>query len=171
MDIFLRKIQEEDIEQYWEEGFKNPDKEMLYYTGTTSKITKEGIVSFVHKIINEEERCHFLIWNKEGKLLGEISLMDIDDENNSCIFRIAIFKSQYFGQGIGYKATKEAIRFAFEELKLHRVELEVFDYNNRAKAMYKKVGFREEGRRRDGIFINGQYHDVIIMSMLKYECN
>ena len=97
--------------------------------------------------------------------------MDIDDENNSCIFRIAIFKSQYFGQGIGYKATKEAIRFAFEELKLHRVELEVFDYNNRAKSMYKKVGFREEGRRRDGIFIDGQYHDVIIMSMLEYEWN
>ncbi|WP_301281814.1 hypothetical protein [Clostridium bornimense] len=42
MEIFLRKIKEEDIEQYWEEGFKNPDKEMLYYTRTTSKIQKWG---------------------------------------------------------------------------------------------------------------------------------
>ena len=54
-------------------------------------------------------------------------------------------------------------------MNLHRVELEVFDYNPRARAMYEKAGFKLEGTKRDAIYINNEFHDVYIMSILEEE--
>lgn len=169
MDINLRLLRIEDINGYWEVGFKNPDKDMFYYTGTTHYPTKEEIKTFVEKSTSDDERRHFLIWGKENNILGEVVLMDIDDEYRSCGFRIAIFNKENFNKGIGYKATKEALKVAFNEMNLHRVELEVFDYNPRAKAMYEKAGFKEEGIKRDALYINNEFHNVYIMSILKKE--
>jgi len=59
--------------------------------------------------------------------------------------------------------------FAFRTLNLNRVELNTFDFNRRAQKCYLKVGFKEVGRRRKARFIDGEYHDDIIMDVLKDE--
>lgn len=168
MDIKLRLLDVSDKEEYWRLGFENPDKEMFYYTGTTNYPTKEEIYSFIESSTKNEQRRHFLICNNDA-ILGEVVLMDIDDEYRACTFRIAIFNKNNFNKGIGLKATKKVLEIAFTELNLHRVELEVYEYNPRAKAMYEKVGFKIEGTKRDAIFINNEFHDVHIMSILEDE--
>ena len=168
MNIKLRLIEKNDKEEYWKAGFENPDEEMLHYTATTEKVNFEIIDKFVDKLVDDEARRHFLIIG-DDKIIGETSLMDIDFESRICGFRIALFNKEYFGMGIGYRSVYETIKYAFEELKLHRIELEVFDYNKRAKRTYEKVGFKEEGRQRDGLFFKKEYHDVILMSILEGE--
>jgi len=59
--------------------------------------------------------------------------------------------------------------FAFKNLNLNRVELKTFDFNTRAQKCYLKVGFKEVGRRRNACFVDGQYHDDIIMDILRDE--
>ena len=114
-------------------------------------------------------RKHFLICNSKDEIIGEVLLMDIDNEYKSCTYRIAIFSKDNFNKGIGYKATKEVLKYAFKSLNLHRVELEVFDYNPRAKAMYEKCGFIQEGIKRDALFLNDKFYNVFIMSILSHE--
>ncbi|MNP53465.1 Spermidine N(1)-acetyltransferase [compost metagenome] len=58
---------------------------------------------------------------------------------------------------------------AFEKLNLHRVELGVFAFNKRAIHVYEKLGFNREGVQRDLLFLNQEYHDSILMSMLEHE--
>lgn len=169
MEIKLRKLLIEDKEKYWESGFANPDIEVMYYTGTINNPTKEQVYSYIERVVEDDSREDFIIVDLNNNILGEVVLNDIDDNNRSCGFRIAIFNKNLFGQGIGYKATLEVLRVAFEELKLHRVELEVFDYNPRAKRMYEKVGFKVEGVKREGIFIENEYKDVYIMAILEGE--
>lgn len=169
MEIKLGKLSIEDKEKYWNSGFKNPDKEVMYYTGTINNPTKEQVYSYIERIVEDDSREDFIICDLDNNILGEVVLNDIDYDNRSCGFRIAIFNKDLCGQGIGYKATLEVLRVAFEELKLHRVELEVFDYNPRAKRMYEKAGFKVEGLKRDGIFIENEYKDVYIMSILEDE--
>lgn len=168
MDIKLRLLDISDKKEYWKAGFENPDNEMFYYTGTTKYPTKEEIDIFIEKSISDEERRHFLICDNDI-ILGEVVLMDIDEEYKSCSFRIAIFDKNNFNKGIGLKATRKVLKIAFTELNLHRVELEVFSYNPRAKAMYEKAGFKLEGTKRDAIFINNEFHDVHLMSILEKE--
>ena len=61
------------------------------------------------------------------------------------------------------------LRFAFEELNLHRVSLTVLDTNERAIACYRKCGFVEEGRLREDWYQEGRYHDLIVMGVLAPE--
>ena len=61
------------------------------------------------------------------------------------------------------------MRFGFHELNLHRLYLEVFDFNEKAVHMYESLGFVTEGRRRETYFTQNAFHDVIQMSMLDHE--
>jgi RimJ/RimL family protein N-acetyltransferase len=55
------------------------------------------------------------------------------------------------------------------DCNLHRVGLNVFEYNNRALASYRKIGFQEEGRVRSYIQRDGKRWDLIYMAMLRSE--
>ena len=54
-------------------------------------------------------------------------------------------------------------------MNLHRVDLQVFEFNERAIASYRKVGFREEGRLRQHMYRDGRYWDIIHMGILRHE--
>ncbi|MGV9141846.1 MAG: GNAT family N-acetyltransferase, partial [Promethearchaeota archaeon] len=71
--------------------------------------------------------------------------------------------------GFGTEASKLLVDYGFNTLNLHRIELDVFEFNKRAIKAYKKVGFIEEGRKRKSHFENGAYHDRIMMSILREE--
>ena len=59
--------------------------------------------------------------------------------------------------------------FAFETLKLHRLELDVFSFNPRAERAYLKAGFRREGVLRDAVLDGETYADDILMALLEDE--
>ena len=61
------------------------------------------------------------------------------------------------------------LRFAFEELNLHRVNLSVFEYNPRAIRSYEKAGFHHEGRQRQVLHRGGKRWDMLYMGILKNE--
>ena len=66
---------------------------------------------------------------------------------------------EYQGKGYGSEAMRKAIRICFEELNAHKVELNVFSYNENAIKMYEKVGFVLEGRRRAASYHRGQIYE------------
>ena len=101
--------------------------------------------------------------------IGNVGLHKIDWRNRHCAFGIALGEKAYWNRGFGTEATRTIVRFAFRELNLHRVELEVLDFNKRAIRAYEKAGFRHEGTRRDGYFQDGRYHDAHIMAILADE--
>lgn len=73
------------------------------------------------------------------------------------------------GRGLGSDAVRVALRYAFEELGLHRVSLRVWAFNDRALAVYRRAGFTEEGRLREVAFHAGAWHDHVLMSVLERE--
>jgi len=165
--INLTLITIQDIERYFEAGFKECDEDINYYTGTDDEFTKEMVENFVCKIVNDETRYDFLIVDKNNNILGEVVLNEIEEDSRNSNFRISLFKISLCGNGYGTQAINLIIKFAFEVLHLHRVELEVYSFNTRAEKAYCKAGFIKEGIKRDGELINGSYCDVIIMSILE----
>ncbi len=102
-------------------------------------------------------------------LIGNVGLTSIDWKNRSTTFGIMLGEKEYWGQGYGTDATRAMLRFAFGELNLHRVTLDVYDFNPRAMRCYEKVGFRHEGTKREALFRDGRFHDVHIMAILQHE--
>jgi RimJ/RimL family protein N-acetyltransferase len=104
----------------------------------------------------------------DGVLIGNCGLHHLDDTSRNAEMGIVIGEQDYWGKGYGSDAIRTFLRFAFNELNLHRVYLHVHDYNARAIRCYEKCGFRLEGREREAHFHEGRYHDVLIMAIL---CN
>lgn len=93
----------------------------------------------------------------------------LDQKNRVGKVGIVIGDRNYWGMSFGTDAMRLLVKYNFFTLNMERVELETFAFNIRAIKSYKKVGFIEEGCRRKAHFINGQYHDVIIMGLLRSE--
>jgi RimJ/RimL family protein N-acetyltransferase len=101
--------------------------------------------------------------------IGNVGLHRVDWKNRTAVFGIVLGEKAYWGQGYGTDATRTMLHFAFGELNLNRVELEVYDFNPRATRCYEKAGFRREGTRRQARFHDGCYHDSHLMAILQGE--
>lgn len=103
-----------------------------------------------------------------GRYVGEVVLNELDPNNNSCSFRIALGAPGQ-NRGLGTEATRLVLGYAFERVGLHRISLEVYSFNSRARRVYEKVGFRPEGVLRDALLWEGQRFDSHVMSILAHE--
>jgi RimJ/RimL family protein N-acetyltransferase len=82
---------------------------------------------------------------------------------------IFIGEKKFWNQGYGTEVMRLALKLGFEGMNLNRIALKVYTNNPRAIRAYEKSGFVNEGRLRQAHYANGQYHDIIIMSVLRSE--
>ena len=161
--VTLRPLDERDVEDQLRAV---QDPEQLRLTGTHRRFTRTDIVAWCRSRAGAPGRYDWAIVETDGGgWLGECALNDIDTDNESAGFRIAL--DRRLGQGLGTEATGLVLGFAFGELGLYRVELEVFDFNERAQKSYAKSGFTVEGVKRGGLLWEGVRHDVICMAALR----
>jgi RimJ/RimL family protein N-acetyltransferase len=104
-----------------------------------------------------------------GEFVGEVVLYDLDADNRSCVFRIALIGSRVFGRGFGTEAIRLILAHAFDTVGVHRVELEVYSFNPRARHVYEQVGFVREGTKRHALHWHGDWIDAEIMAVLAGE--
>ena len=100
------------------------------------------------------------------QLLGFVELDGILWNQQNGWLGIAIGERADWDQGMGQEAMELALRFIFDELNLHRISLSVFAYNERAIALYEKLGFRREGVQREALYRDGQRYDMIWYGLL-----
>lgn len=165
--IYLRTLNAEDAERYYQMLYV-PETRRL--TGTQKHYTREQIEQYVDSKASDTSSVLLLIaLNDSNDIIGDIAIQDIDSINRSSTIRIAIDQEKYQGKGYGSEALLLMLEYGFGVLNLHRIELEVYRYNERAAHVYEKLGFAREGVRRETLFYNHKYHDVIVMSMLEDE--
>lgn len=101
--------------------------------------------------------------------IGNCSIFNIDWRCRSAEVGILIGEKQLWGQGFGTKIMLGLIQIGFEILNLNRIMLDVYETNRRAIRTYEKAGFQLEGRKRQGMYKNGRFIDVLQMSILREE--
>ncbi len=120
----------------------------------------ESTNTLAFKVIDEESK----------EVIGHISLGQIDNINKSArIGKVLVGDTKMRGRSIGKHMMKAVLHIAFEELKLHRVTLGVYDFNTSAISCYEKIGFVKEGLLRDSKKVGETYWNLWEMSMLEYE--
>jgi RimJ/RimL family protein N-acetyltransferase len=165
--VYLRPISIEDTELYFRMLFNEETRRL---TGTQKCFTREQVRQYIEGKAQDSSGVLMLIALTENDtVIGDIQLLEIHPFNRSCYIRIAIDNLIHQGKGYGTEAMKLMLDYAFGDLNLHRIELNVYSYNERAIHVYERLGFKKEGVQRDALFYNHQYHDSIIMSMLEDE--
>jgi len=113
------------------------------------------------------DKLEYKIQN-EGSVIGEATFSSIRWFNRKAQLSLYIIPSER-NRGIGTKTLKSLIETGFNELDLHRLEAEVYEYNKPSLKLVKHFGFSEEGRFREAKFYNGKYYDILFYGLLKEE--
>ena len=129
-------------------------------------MTKDGALKWAK---GQAENPHAWIIEIEGRLIGEIKLHSFNVHDRRASMAVGIYDPGVLGKGIGTQAIHLLLQHAFGELKLHRIGIRVLAYNTRAIRAYEKCGFVREGRERETAFVNGAWHDDIMMGLLATE--
>jgi len=140
----------------WVESTKNEED--------VRKRTKNDLYEFA-----EQKGMHFLILHK-GSIVGTISLKYFDWSIKSA--EIGYWLAEEFqGQGLMTKAVKALLDYGFDQLHLNKIEIWAAKKNMKSRSVPERLGFVQEGMRRDDEIINGKYVTMIIYGMLKSEWN
>ncbi|KAK1226592.1 hypothetical protein PQX77_010432 [Marasmius sp. AFHP31] len=100
--------------------------------------------------------------------VGMTRMHIMEPKNRDADFGIA-FLPEFWGKGYGTEVSVFMVNHAFVELGAHRVSLWAFSHNTAALALYKKIGFVEEGRKRKSVWVGGKWEDFILMGVLEDE--
>ena len=141
------------------------DLEMLRLTGTHATFDREQIERHCATRTEQDDRLDFaIIHQSSGAFLGDLAINEFDDDNRSCGLRIAL-RADVTGRGYGTEAIRLIVDYVFDA-GLHRIALEVYAFNPRARRAYEKVGFRYEGTLRNALLWEGKWVDAELMSLL-----
>jgi UDP-4-amino-4,6-dideoxy-N-acetyl-beta-L-altrosamine N-acetyltransferase len=105
----------------------------------------------------------------DAELVGITHLSQIDWIARVAFFGIYIGDSRHHGQGMGREAMDILFRYAFDGLNLRKICLQVASYNEAAIRLYRCYGFKEEGVLKEQCYLEGSYHDVILMRLFADE--
>jgi len=167
-NIYLapRVANEEIVEKFteWLNDFQVTD-----YTGRSSQVvTIDGEREYLESKKSDSVNL-YIIEKETDTLLGTIALERIDNINRKATLGIFIGESNTRNKGYGTESIKLILDYGFNYLNLNNIDLRLMSFNDRAYRCYEKCGFKEFGRRRNSIYINGKYYDEIYMDILAEE--
>ncbi len=109
------------------------------------------------------------IETKEGEHVGNIDISGASPEDRWGWLGVLVGETSHRGRGFGSDAIRTLLRFAFDEMNLEVVRLQVWSFNERAIACYRRRGFVEEARLRSDIYAEGRWYDNVVMSVTRDE--
>lgn len=162
--VILRPVRMSDAPRFvkW---FNDPEvNKFMFLRAIDLKAEKK----WIRENLKDKNKLNLAIETKRGEHIGTTGL-EINRPNNRAYFGIIIGEKKYWSQGLGYEAAGLIINYGFEKLRLHRIELDVYDYNPRAQGLYRKLGFKKEGVKREHNLYKGKYRQAFYMGLLDRE--
>lgn len=151
--VWLRPMTVEDTEKIvvW----RNKDfvrKNFIYQ----EFFTKEGHLSWIRDQVETGHVVQFIICLSDGRQIGSVYFRDIDREKGTAEYGIFIGEEDALGCGYGTETAREALAYAFTELKLQKVFLRFLEDNIGAMMSYEHAGFRLMDRRETVMMEQGE---------------
>jgi RimJ/RimL family protein N-acetyltransferase len=149
----------------WEQ---DSEYQRLFNSEQAARHSPKQVQAFFEKEIGS---MHFFMIQRleDNHKMGMINLSGFNWLVGNAWVGIGIGERDLWGKGYGTDAMRIILRYAFTELNLNRVTLDLFEINQRGLASYKKAGFSEEGRSPKVLTIAGDHYDLIFMGILRSE--
>ena len=111
---------------------------------------------------------HFAIERKDDRAhIGNASIHEIDWVSRNAWFGLFIGEPTAWNRGFGSDAIQTLVRFAFDDMNLIKLRINVFDYNERARHVLQSRGFVQEGKLVRDFYREGTWHDIVILSIFR----
>jgi len=143
------------------------DPRITAWTRQNGLISEEDQKKWRERISSDPSIQMFGILSPQGLNIGTAGLTSINHIHGTAEFSLFISPKEQ-GNGYGKSALIELLKYGFKHLRLNLIWGETF-HGNQAKAMFQKLGMKEEGRLRERYFKNGEYVDTHMVSLTRNE--
>jgi ribosomal-protein-alanine N-acetyltransferase len=159
--LFFRPLNEDDIHGDYAGWLNDPE----VCEGNRHAIfpkTQTALVDYIKKLekSNSQVVLAFLL-RSDSRHIGNVSLQDIDFLNRSADLAILLGAKEFWGNGYGLEVIFEMLKYGFQRLGLRRITCGTLSNNIGMQKIALKIGFQQEGVRREAVYKNGKFHDII----------
>lgn len=135
--------------------------------GIPVPMNEEAITDYFEEVITGTESVHLVV-ESEDQSVGFVSFEEIDERSRVAEIGFWVLPEEQ-DQGFATEAISLLVQYGFNQLNLHKVSAEVYEFNTSSMHVLEKLGFSREGTHRDGVFVDGEYHDVCWYGLLRSE--
>lgn len=162
--VTLRAMTLDDMQMICD-MFNDPNMESKVI-GWAFPLSLDQQIAWYKNHMNDRNDFRFAIETSEDGAVGIATLTGIDWKNRTATHGIKLANQENRSRGIGTDTVLAIMRYAFEELGLHRLESSIFPENVASRKLYSKCGWKDEGVKRSCIFKGGQWKDLILIGVL-----
>lgn len=166
-NIILRPVKKQDLEHFniWRNSIDIKNQALLHPFPVTKELDEDW---FNYATNNKQNNIvFFTIVDKNKQVIGYTFLNAINWVNRNCYFGIIIGDKNQRGKGIGKETLRLITNYAFNNLNLNKITLEVVTNNKTAIKLYESFGFANEGELKKQAFVNGKYENIKIFSIFQ----
>lgn len=165
--IHLRALEEKDLNENYLQWL-NDEEVCRYNSHAVLPNTESRMKSYFTSLQGQDRNIVLaIIHTDKKKHIGNVSLQNINWISRNAEFAILLGDKEFWRGGYGEEAAKLIVAYGFERLNLHRIYCGTLDGNKGMMKLAKKLKMTEEGRRREAIFKQGKYIDIIEYGVLK----
>lgn len=159
--VALHTVEEEDLDAF-ARARNDPDVRLPLALELPSN--RDALEEYYEETISAEEGVHLLAC-VDGEPVGAVMLLEADQSSGTGDLAYWILP-EFQGEGYATAALGLLMEYAFEELRLHRLQADVLATNDASRGLLESLGFAEEGRFRERGFQDGAYVDVLRFGLL-----
>lgn len=164
--VTLRPIEEKDL-PFMQELVNDPELERLI-VGWSLPVSMKDQQQWFQNFHNSDKFIRYIIETEKDGVVGLTGLQEIDWKNGSVKGGgIRLLKKEKRSKGVATDAYMTMLRYAFNELRLHRFSTAALDFNDASLHFMEKCGFKREGVLREAVYKEGTFHDKILFACLK----
>ena len=165
--IQLKKVTKLDLRALIE--WRN-SKDVYPYNTQYSLLNSKIQIEWFNQLQNDNSKKMFMIMVDKIKI-GICGLIDIDYENKNAKIAIIIGEKAFHEKGIGTMVISHLLKYGFEKLKLHKINSEVIEYNEKSIHLFEKSQFKLDATYRDVIWRNNRWWNMKSMSIFRNDFN
>lgn len=162
-DLIIRKAQPEDAKELIDfYNIVGGESDYLIHGANEFQVPVERVAAYIKATINSTN-CLMLVGTIEGTIIARAMIEGYQAKRIRHRGKLAItVKKDHWNQGIGSMMLERLLELA-PSLQLQVIELEVLAENERAIALYQKLGFEIFGHYKNYFYVNGEYKDALYM--------
>lgn len=164
--FYLRVLNEKDIEGNYSRWLNDPEITVFNSHGRFP-MTVEKLKEYIKEsYVSNSTLVLAIIHKQTNEHIGNISLQSINWIDRNAEIAFLLGEKKYWGKNIMFDAGRILIDHGFKMLNLHRIFCGTSSENVGMQKLAEKLGMMKEGIRKDAIFKNGKYFDVVEYGIL-----
>ena len=154
--VFIRRVEAGDKKAIL--ALANESHE-LHQPWISPPLTSHMFKLYLRRTLRDDHEGLVIVLHSTGEVVGVININNIVRGSFLSASLGYYVSARHHGHGYMTEALEQTVRFAFDELGLHRIEANIQPTNDRSKNLVKRCGFELEGVSRAFLYINGQWRD------------